>query len=276
MTSTRPQDSSEIDPRRQLAQRYMQSAHDELAAKEAEQPRQRRPAKDSIVGGSVAGLWPSISGSTLVHGILLAAVVTVAALTATWCYVLLDTVFIAGRIIALPTGILVFLTLSYGSAYFQGIVESTSQGRTSPDDALRGSWQDWFWSMPLTWGILAAATGIGWLLSLPFEDAGWEFIGVVTALLYPLMQLSALENGSPLAPFSLPVFRTLITRSLAWICFFLATAIVFSLTALLAKVAWRDPPYLTMLLMGPVATIALAAYGLLLGTMARWLTLKGK
>ena len=275
MADSRQKDSTEIDPRRQLAQKYMQSAHDELAVKEAEQPTRRRPAQGAGGNGSIAELWPSISGSTLVHAILLSAVATVAALVAVWCYVLLDTVIIAGRIIALPTGILIFLTLSYGSAFYLGIIESTSHGRTSPDDALRGNWQDWFWLMPSTLGMVAAAAGIGWLVSLPFEDSRWGVIGVTAALLYPLLQLSTLETGSPLAPFSLKVFRSLVTHPLAWLSVYGASWLVFSLVAILARAAWRDPPYVTMLVMGPVAIITLVVYGLLLGTLARWFTLKG-
>jgi hypothetical protein len=193
-----------------------------------------------------------------------------------WCYVLLDLAFIAGRIIALPTAVIIFLALSYGSAFYLGIVESTSHGRTSPDDALSGSWQGWFWSLPSTLGMAAAAAGIGWLVSLPFAGAGWEVIGVTAVLLYPLLQLSMLETGSALAPISLKVFRTLGTRPLAWISVYAVTLVIFTLVALLARVAWRDPPYVTMLVMGPVATIALLVYGLLLGTLARWFTLKGK
>ncbi len=237
MADSRQKDSSEIDPRRRLAQRYMQSAHDELAAKEAEQPARRPPAKENGGSGSVTDLVPSLAGSTIIHAILLSAVVTVATLTAVWCYVLLDTAFIAGRIVALPTGVLIFLTLSYGSAFYLGIVESTSHGRTSPEDSLRGNWQDWFWLIPSTVGTVAAAAGIGWLVSLPFDVATWKVIGVTVALLYPLMQLSTLENGSPLAPFSLGVFRTLGTRPLAWVFFYVASAAVISLTTLVARVA---------------------------------------
>ncbi len=145
MADAPQKDSSEIDPRRRLAQRYMESAHADLAAKEAERPVRGRRAEDHLGSGSVTDLLPSLSASVIVHAILLAVVVTLAALGLVWCYVLLDLAFIAGRIIALPTAVIIFLALSYGSAFYLGIVESTSHGSTSPDDALRGNWQDWFW-----------------------------------------------------------------------------------------------------------------------------------
>lgn len=276
MADTGQQSSSEVDPRRRVAQRYMESARAELAAKEAEGPALRRGSESHDRGNSAAGLLPSLSASTFVHAILLAIAVTLAALAMVWCYVLLDSVFVAGRVVTLPTAVLVFGALSYGSAFYLGVVETTSHGFTSPDDTLRGSWQDWFWLLPATLGIVAAAAGIGWLLSLPFPGARWEVIGVATALLYPIMQLSMLETGSALAPFSLAVIRTLGTRPLAWITFYAMTWMVFALVALVARVAWRDPPYATMVVMGPVTIIALLAYGLLLGTLARWFAVKGR
>jgi hypothetical protein len=90
------------------------------------------------------------------------------------------------------------------------------------------------------------------------------------------MQLSCLETGSPLSPFSWPIFTTLGTRPLMWASLYGISFVGAVLLSTVAKSAWRDPPYFTVMVMGPLITIALLIYGLLLGTAARWLSLKGR
>ncbi len=147
MAETKKQE--DVDPRHRLAQRYMQTARDELAAKEADQPKtQRQRPSHSACQPTLVDLKPSISGSTFIHGLMLMFVLTGASLGSVLCYSLMNTVFVAGRVITMPIGVLIFLGLSYASAVYLGIVESTSRGHTTPDDALVGDWRDWFWSMP--------------------------------------------------------------------------------------------------------------------------------
>ena len=158
--------ADEIDPRHRLAQKYMQRAHDDIASKEAEKPKSLRERPQSLHAKlTLADLRPSISNSTAMHALLLTLVVTVVLLGATVNYFLLNLAFIAGRAIAMPVGILIFIGLSYTSALFLGIVESTSNGHTEPDAMLTGDWRDWFWTMPASWGVLLMSAGFGWLLS---------------------------------------------------------------------------------------------------------------
>jgi hypothetical protein len=276
MADTRSHEPADVDPRKAMAQRYLEKARAELAAKEAERPIHRRSEPESDTSVTLGHLRPRLSGSTYIHLLLLVPLVTLAGLAILWCYVLLNFDVLVGRVIALPTGILLYVAISYASAYYLGLIESTSRGETNPDESLRGDWRDWFWLVPSTVGMFAAAAGIGYLLSLPFPNARWEVIGITTLLLYPNMQLSCLETGSPLSPFSLPILSTLGTRSLMWVSLYGISFVGAVLLSTVAKSSWRDPPYFTVMVMGPLITIALLIYGLLLGTAARWLSLKGR
>jgi len=276
MADTRPHEPAEVDSRKAMAQRYLEKARAELAAKDAERPvrRQREPVSDKPV--TLGDLRPRLSGSTYIHLLLLVPVITLSGLAILWCYVLLNFDVLVGRVIALPTGILLYVAFSYASAYYLGLIESTSRGETNPDEALRGDWRDWFWHLPSTVGMIAAAAGIGYLLSLPFPNARWDVIGITTLLLYPIMQLSCLETGSPLSPLSLPILTTLGTRPLMWVSIYGLSFVAVLFLSTVAKSAWRDPPYFTVIVMGPLIIIALLIYGLLFGTAARWLSLKGR
>jgi len=280
MAETKKQD--EVDPRHRMAQRYMQAARDELAAKEADQPKAQRQRQARTEGPraegqpTLADFKPSISGSTFIHGLMLMFVLTGAALGLVLCYSLLNTVFVAGRVIALPVGVLIFLGLSYASALYLGIIESTSHGHTTPDDALEGDWRDWFWTMPASWGILAVTAGLGWAISRVAPSATWPIIGGTVWLLYPVLQLSTFETGSPTSLLSLPILSTLATRPLIWMSHFGLSFFLASTVAWLGQATWRDPPYVTMLWMGPIGAIAILIYAWLLGQLARWFAIGGR
>lgn len=269
-------ESAEVDPRKALAERTMQRARAELAAKEAQRPQPRPTNVRSSERVAIGDLWPRISGSTFIHLILLMPVLTVAALMAVWCLVLLEFSLIVGRIIIMPAGILLILSISYAMAYYLGVIESTSHGEANPDESLRGTWQDWFWQLPATVGVFAMAAGIGYLVSLPFPGHRWLLIGITTLVLYPLMQLSSLETGSPFAPFSWAMTKTLITHPLMWLSVYALSFLGAMLVSGIAKAAWRDPPYITAAILGAILPTVILSYGLVLGTAARWLSLKGQ
>ncbi len=252
----------------------MQKAHAELAAKDEKRsvaPRRDTTASSHVTAGA---LMPRIASATYLHFLLLLPLITFTSLVLLWCYVLVNFSLIVGRVVLIPTGILTFITVSYASAYYLGLIESTSHGETTPEEALRGSWQDWFWMLPSTLGILAASAGIGYFVSLPFDGSRWQIVGWATVALYPFLQLSSLEAGSPFSLFSWPVCKTLLTRPLMWITVYAVTfgLIIMLITAF--HTVWRDPPYLTAAVMGPLMTLCILIYGVLLGTAARWMSLK--
>ena len=267
--------SAEEDPRVAMARRRLEAARAELAGKDAAKPRSQKtlPATGRRAP-RLRDLVPSLSPTVFVHAILLAIAITLASLALVLCYDLLNRVFVAGRVIALPTGVLLAVALSYASGCYLGIVESTSHGHTTVDDALQGDWRDWFWSLPMTLGMVLLAGVIGYGFGLLAPGSRWTIVGVCVFVLYPILQLSSLETGSPVRPISPPVFASLVRRPLAWLAFYAATVTIALAMVAAARAAWRDPPYVTMLLIGPLITAALLVYGWFLGQLARWISVR--
>lgn len=259
------------DPRLALAQQYLKSAKISEAQKDAEQPRLRRAA--AARDGAPKAFSLSIAPATYVHMLLAAAALTFAGLAVLWCYHLLIMYLVAGRIIALPTGVVVAFALSYLSVLFLGIIESTSLGHTNVD-SLQGDWQEWFWTLPSTLGMLAIAAFIGWILSLGIPLNVWILIALCALLLYPILQLSSLETGSPFAPLSLPVLQSIGRHPLGWFVFYAITFAVANVLWALGRLAWHDPPYVTVLIMGPIVAVALFFYAWLLGQLANLISME--
>lgn len=262
----KPAETAPVDPRLALAQQYLKSASTDLANKEREAARGRRAAAVAA-GEKPRAFSVSVSPATFVHVVLAVVVLTFAALAALWCLHLLLLNFVAGRIVALPTGVVVFASLSYLSALFLGVIESTSTGRTEVD-SLPGDWQEWFWTLPGTLGMLAIAAFIGWFLSLGLPVNVWLLIALCALVLYPVLQLSSLETGSPLSPLSLPVLQSIARHPVAWFVLYAISFAVANVLWVTARLAWNDPPYSTILIMGPIVTLALFFYAWLLGQLA--------
>lgn len=257
----KPVETAPVDPRLALAQQYLKSATSVVAEKEAARSRAARPRE----GAKAFSL--SISPATIVHLLLAVVAFTFAALAVLWCYHLLLLNFVAGRVVALPAGVVVFATLSYLSALFLGVIESTSLGRTEVE-SLPGDWREWFWTLPSTLGMLAIAAFIGWFLSLGLPLNVWLLIALCALVLYPILQLSSLETGSPLAPLSLPVLQSVARHPFGWFAFYAVTFAMANVLWVVARLAWHDPPYSTVLIMGPLVTLALFFYAWLLGQLA--------
>jgi hypothetical protein len=124
--------------------------------------------------------------------------------------------------------------------------------------------------------MLAAAAFIGWLFSIAIPINVWVVIAVTVLWLYPLLQLSALETGSPLQPLSLPVLQSFVRHPFGW---FIVYGISFALAQalwMIAQKAWHDPPYSTVAIMAPIVTVALFFYAWLLGQLASLISVENK
>lgn len=279
-TSPRPAAEPPLDPRQALAQQYLRNAKAKLAEEEASAPRASRRA---AVEPQAAGWSLSISRSTFVHLLLVSVAMTFVALLLLMMYFFLyQTAAPGGMIavvvysIAIPMGVFTFAGLSYLSVCFLGIIESTSRGHTDVQDVLYGGWREWFWTLPSTLGMLAIAALLGWGLSLVVPVGVGALIGLSLVLLYPILQLSTLETGSPLAPVSLTVCRSLVQRPFAWLVFYAISLVLLGMVWIVGRVAWHDPPIVTMFVMGPAVTVALFFYAWLLGQLARLISMGEK
>ena len=266
---------SDVDPRQALAQQYLARAEAEITAAEEAKPK-RRTGKATSATGPPAGFSLAIERTSFVHLLLVALALTAAALACLFCYHMLHVMFVAGRVIALPAGVVTAAALSYASVCYLGVIESTANGETNATEAMSGDWREWFWTLPTTLGMLAIAAVCGYGLGFFVPEARWLITGLVAFILYPVLQLSSLANGSPLAPLSLDVLRTLGSRPVPWILVYVVGGVLVGAIALIVRLAWMDPPYGTVLIVGPVVTFALAVYAWFMGQLARQISLGGE
>lgn len=244
------------DPRLLAARRLMQRT--EVALHEKQEERRKR-ASSGILS------WLRDHGP---HAIGMSLAFGAAGLAGVWCYYLLHHAFVAGRIVAMPTGVFCAFVLSYSSVYFQSAIEASFEQQELGTMTL-ADWREWFWTLPSTVGMLLLAMFIGYFVSWVWPSQRWPIILGWTFLAYPYFQLSALESGSALSPVSLPVARTFLRNPLAWILFFLAQGALVAIYVVILRILWRDPPLITMLAMGPVTALAVVAYATCLGHLAR-------
>jgi len=157
--------------------------------------------------------------------------------------------------------------LSYTSACFSTIIEQTAEGGERIEQWPSGLWRDWFWTMPFTLGMLLPPLVVVAILArLAGVESDWPY-AVAAWLAYPVLLLSALESGSPLAPASAVVLRSL--RSVWW-----GWAVVYAVSAAMG-LAWYGAvretfpyrPFAATLLAAPAATAALFIYARLLGRL---------
>lgn len=259
-----------IDPRILAAQQFVTKVVDKAQhEKETEKSAaQRRSENTSAFGNpSSAAFKFAITAATFAHLILATLALTFVGLAAVWSYAVLGANITAGRVIAASLGMVTAAVLGYLSVLFLTVVESTSTGRTSVD-TLQGEWQEWFWTLPSTLGMLAIAAFTGWLLSVAFSANVWFMIAACAVFLHPILQLSSLETGSPFTPLSLPVLASIVKHPLGWFVIYAISLALANSLWLAARTAWHDPPYVTVVIVAPLATVALFFYAWLLGQLA--------
>jgi hypothetical protein len=173
-----------------------------------------------------------------------------------------------GRVVGLGTGFLAAAAFGYLSVCYLEVVESTSNGRTNIE-LTDTDWKEWFWTLPASLGMLALSAVAGWAVSLVLPANVWVLVGISVFVTYPIFQLSSLETGSPTSPVSMPILRSLVVHPFAWIALYAISFVVATGIWTVARLTWRDPPYVTMLILGPVLTIAIFLYAWLLGQLTR-------
>ena len=159
-----------------LARKYWRPLR-QSSRKKKPRSRERLRAGAGSRNGTPARFSLAVSPATFVHVILGALALTAGALALLLCDHMLLVNFVVGRVIALPTGVVVAAVFGYVSVLFLGIVESTSTGYTDVD-SLQGDWRDWFWTLPSTLGMFAIAAFIGWIFSLVAPVSVWMLIGL--------------------------------------------------------------------------------------------------
>ena len=209
-------------------------------------------------------------GEHAIHFSVLVFGLTFAFCAACWCYYLLSVMFVAGRIVALPTGLICAMVAAYASQYYLSSIEATFYETHEIEAMYWSDWKEWYWTLPSTLGMLAWGGFIAYFLSLPFPGVRWVIVCGFVFLSYPFFQLSTLETESPLKPFSANVARTYLSNPLAWLLFYLFWLVVFSLSVGILAVSVSAFPLLPVLLIGPITASIVVGYALALGRLAHY------
>jgi hypothetical protein len=190
-----------------------------------------------------------------------------AALLVAFCYHMLNVMFVLGRILGLPVGLLTAAVLSYVSAMYLCVVRETAEGGDAVNDWSTDGWREWFWTLPSTLGMLVIALVAGWFAGRLTPETWWLPALVVTLLLYPVLQLCTLESESVIMPVSWRILRTLLTHPVAWAVFYLETSALAIGFCLLAYFVFADPPYVSLMILAPFLSSLILVYGRLLGRL---------
>jgi hypothetical protein len=191
-----------------------------------------------------------------------------ALLLVTFCYHMLNIMFVLGRILGLPVGILTAAVMSYVSAMYLCVVRDTAEGCDAIEDWSDESWRERFWTLPSTLGMLIIALGAGWFIGRLAGDIWWLPALLIALLLYPVLQLCSLDADSVIMPVSARILRTLSTHASEWAIFYVETSALIFGFCTLAYAVFADPPYVSVIILTPFLSTLILVYGRLLGRLA--------
>jgi hypothetical protein len=181
---------------------------------------------------------------------------------------------VAGGSLGIVVFFLSFWTVSFAAACASAIIQETAEGADLIEEWPSLDWREWMNHLLFLLMMLGLAAGVGWgarhiaLLSGAGPVASWLTMAVATFLTLPIFWLSALESGSPLLPFSIPVLSSLLWLAWAWLVFYLQAALwlagLVALSYFLVRWPWA------LLAVAPAAAAWFFLYARLLGRLG-WL-----
>lgn len=183
----------------------------------------------------ITGVWtmPWQSGEAALRWFLL----SIGVFCSSWLVLALITLFSDGGMFgALGGGFLTMVlvwiglwTFSYGGSCFLGVLVDTANGARRVNTWPDADWREWVFTM-LQVGIpLGVSAAAGWGLGLAAETAGVNgasVAGWVTLLLFPVLLLSSVTEGSVLMPYSAPIWGSLVRMPIAWLLTYVAAALL--------------------------------------------------
>jgi hypothetical protein len=158
------------------------------------------------------------------------------------------------------------------AAQYLSIVRDTADGCDQIEDWPDAVFLDWIGEFFFFVSSLGIAALPGVALARVLETAGvpgWLTVSVSLLLIFPISLLALLETNSPLNPFSLPVWRSLVTSWWAWGMFYVETTVLVAAAGYLAVLAATHVPIAGIALAVPALSVgALMIYFRLLGRLA--------
>ena len=109
------------------------------------------------------------------------------------------------------------------------ILQDTSEGCDAVTNWPQGQIFDWIAEFLFVFNSLALAVLLGLGLRSLFQAGPWLSATMVAATVYaffPIFLVSMLESGSPLKPFSAPIWRSVLTVGWAWGVFYVETGLI--------------------------------------------------
>ncbi|MCA9248460.1 MAG: hypothetical protein KDA42_15140 [Planctomycetales bacterium] len=252
-----------FDPHAAQSDHYMRMAAERMRQDELNEPPE--PPEKPMTEGVFNFPWQF---PALGYLLIVALVLSLAMLALAMCVYFLNIMFVLGRVVALPTGVLCGAAASYTSACYLAILEGTSAGNDKIEGWPEGDWREWFWTLPWTLSPAVAGGILGGLLSYVIPIQPWVLCAAMIFVLYPVWQLSTLANASVAQPFSADVLRTFKTHRLAWQFFYLMQFGMSLCAGVTLWIAFAINTFLGALLMGPIAAAYLFIYARLIGRLA--------
>jgi hypothetical protein len=158
------------------------------------------------------------------------------------------------------------------SAQCLSILRDTAYGCDDIENWPEALFLDWIGEFFFLVSSLALSVLPGLVLGRALEAAGvppFLTVAVSLLLMFPITLLALLETNSPLNPFSLPVWRSLVTVWWAWGLFYIETTVLVATAGCLAFLAVAYVPVVGTFLARPALLVAaLMIYFRLLGRLA--------
>ena len=120
-------------------------------------------------------------------------------------------------------------TFSYGASCFLGILVDTANGSRRVNTWPDADWREWVFTMFQVGFPLALSGAAGWGLGQAVEPLGVSSNAVAvwtTLLVFPVLLLSSVTEGSVMMPYSAPVWTSLVRMPVAWLLTYAAAALL--------------------------------------------------
>lgn len=255
-------DKGDINPLHLEMQRSLRAAEAELAECEDEK-RGRRGQSGNVLSLAwiVENVW---------HWIAMCVGFTFAFGATAWCYYLMNAYFGVGRAFAVSVAMVDAVVASHASRYFISSVETIYEGTVELDNMSFFDWKDWFWTLPLTVGVVVWSLLIGYAISLPAPEHRLVIMAATVMLTHPIFVLSTMATQSLVKPLSREVVGTLFRHPVLWLCFYIFWTGLWVTLVAFAREGIKHQPILVLSLCGSVCATILVVYALALGKMARY------
>lgn len=175
-------------------------------------------------------------------------------------------------------GLLGLIVFYFATNCFLCIVQDSAAGNdiieSWPDKAGGGFSGAGF---SFTFAALFYSNGIGLILAWPLRNQGLDWFPIlliVCFFTFPFFLVSVLEAGSPVAPISVNIIRSLFARFSTWVAFYIESAVIWAIglgiTFLLVQLVGDKPKVFSItcaLVLGPLFTFLLFIYFRLMGRL---------